>query len=51
MGLLTLLYGLRVFPLGRQGWNFISAALLIGAILLCCLPEFLWGNYKASHRC
>ncbi len=28
----------------------ISAALLVGAILLCCLPECLWGKYKASHH-
>jgi hypothetical protein len=50
MALLSLLYGVGVLPLGRQGWNIVSAALLVGAILLCCLPEFLWGNYKASHR-
>ena len=46
MGVLTFLYGVGALPLGRQGWNIIGAALLVGAILLCCLPEFLWGKYK-----
>ena len=50
MGLLTILYGVGVLPLGRQGWNIIGATLLVGGVLLCCLPEFLWGKYKASQR-
>ena len=50
MGLITLLYGVGLLPLGRQGWNIIGATLLVGGVLLCCLPEFLWGRYKTSQR-
>jgi hypothetical protein len=50
MALLTLLYGVGIVPLGRHGWNLISLTVLVGAVLLCCLPEFLWGRYKPSNR-
>jgi hypothetical protein len=46
MALITLLYGLSVLPLGSRGWNIISLAVLIGAIVLCCLPEMIWGKYR-----
>jgi hypothetical protein len=50
IALVTLLYGLGILPLGRQGWNLIALTVLVGAVLLCCLPEFLWGRYKPSRR-
>jgi hypothetical protein len=50
MALITLLYGVGLLPLGLQGWNIIGATLLVGGVLLCCLPEFLWGKYKTSER-
>ena len=46
MAVVTLLYGLGIMPLGRGGWNLISMAILIGAIVLCCLPELLFGRYR-----
>ena len=45
MSLVTLLYGLGVVSLGRNGWNLIGLIILVGAIGLCCLPEMLWGKY------
>jgi hypothetical protein len=44
----TLLYGLGVIPLGANGWNEIGLTILIGAIVLCCLPELLFGKYRRS---
>jgi hypothetical protein len=45
MAVVALLYGLSVIPLGKDGWNFIGGAVLIGALVLCCLPEALLGRY------
>jgi len=43
----TLLYGLGMIPLGANGWNVIGMTILIGAIVLGCLPELLFGKYRA----
>ena len=50
MALVTLLHGIGVVPLGRNGWNFISLATLVGACILCCLPEMIWGKYRPVDR-
>jgi hypothetical protein len=42
----TLLYGVGVIPPGANGWNLIAMATLIGAIVLSCLPELLFGKYR-----
>jgi hypothetical protein len=49
MGLLTLLYGLGVVPLGRNGWNLIGVTILVGSIALCCLLEMFLGKYRKGH--
>jgi hypothetical protein len=49
MALVTLLYGLGVLSLGRNGWNLIGMTTLIGAIALCCLPEMFFGKYLTDH--
>lgn len=41
----TLLYGLGLVPLGARGWSWISLAVLVGAVVLCCVPEALFGRY------
>lgn len=46
MGLTTLLYGLGVLPLGQSGWNLIGLTILVGAIVLSCLPEMVFGKYR-----
>jgi hypothetical protein len=46
MALVTLFYGLGVLPLGRNGWNFIGLATLVGGVVLCCLPEAFLGRYR-----
>ena len=49
MGLVTLLYGVGVLPLGQHGWSAISVALLAGGIVFGCLPELFLGKYRASR--
>lgn len=49
MATLTLLYGLGVAPLGKHGWNLIPATVLVGALVLCCLPEVLFGRYRRTR--
>jgi len=46
--LATLLYGTGVIPLGANGWNLIGMAVLIGAIVLSCVPEVLFGKYRGN---
>lgn len=46
MAVVVLLYGLGVIPLGKNGWNFIGGAVLVGALVLCCVPEALLGKYR-----
>lgn len=46
MGIVALLYGLGAVPLGKHGWNLIGLTVLIGAILLYCLPEAFLGRYR-----
>lgn len=46
MALLTLLFGLGVIPLGTRGWDLIGMTTLIGAAVLCCLPELFLGKYR-----
>src|SRR5690348_755369 len=45
----SLLYGLGVLPLGPHGWQWLCDAFLIGAVALCCIPEWLLGRYVARH--
>ncbi len=49
MAVVTLLYGLGVTPLGRNGWNLIGLTILFGAICLCCLPELFFGKYVKNR--
>ncbi len=46
MAIVTLLYGLDILPLGKNGWNLISLTILFGTIVFCCLPELIWGKYR-----
>ena len=48
MALASLLYGVRVLRLGPRGWNIIGLVVLVGAIVLCCLPEMIWGKYRKT---
>jgi hypothetical protein len=49
MALVTLLYGLGGTPQVRDGWNLIGLTILVGASILCCLPEMLWGKYRGGR--
>lgn len=44
--LATALYGTGVLPLGSDGWDLIGQVVLIGALVLGCLPELLFGKYR-----
>jgi hypothetical protein len=48
MALVTLLFGLGILPLGAHGWGSIGLVVLVGGIVLCCLPEMLWGKYRKT---
>jgi hypothetical protein len=50
MAIVSLLYGLGVLPLGRNGWNAIGLTVLVGAITLSCLPEMFLGKYRRHRR-
>lgn len=41
----SLLHGLDILPLGPLGWRWIGITMLVGGILLTCLPEWKWGRY------
>jgi hypothetical protein len=46
MALGAFLYGAGVIHLGANGWNLIGMTVLIGAIVLSCVPELLFGKYR-----
>ncbi len=50
MAIIALSYGFGVIPLGTNGWNFIGGAVLIGALILCCLPEAFLGRYRRASE-
>lgn len=50
MALLSLLYGLRVAPLGPHGWSTIGLSVLAGGLLLYFVPEALAGRYRQLKR-
>lgn len=49
MAAVSLLHGLRIVPLGPHGWSRIGIVLLVGATLLCLVPEWLWGRYRPGR--
>jgi hypothetical protein len=48
LAIVALLYGIGVIPLGTNGWNLIGGVVLIGALVLCCLPEAFLGRYRRA---
>lgn len=40
------LYGVGVLDLGSNGWQHIGNLTVIGGLLLCCIPELIWGRYR-----
>jgi len=49
MALVALSSGLGILHLGRNGWNLLSLIILIGAIVLWCLPEMFLGKYRQRN--
>jgi hypothetical protein len=50
LAIVAVLYGLGVMPLGASGWSVISLALLVGGVVLCCVPEALLGRYRQRRQ-
>ena len=50
MALLSLLYGLGILDLGKRGWSGLSLTLLIGTVMLVCVPEWLLGKYLGRTK-
>lgn len=46
MALVSLSYGFGWLPLGSSGWNWIGGMTLVGAVILGCVPELLYGKYR-----
>ena len=45
LALLSLLYGIGALDLGGRGWSWLSLLLLVGGVVLTCVPEWLFGKY------
>ncbi len=45
----SLSYGLRLLPLGPDGWEYLGGILLVGGGLLSFMPEWLWGRYRQAQ--
>lgn len=49
MAIVTVLYGLGVVTLGRNGWSLLGLTILVGCIASYYLPELFWGKYRKRH--
>ena len=49
MAAVTLLYGSGVLQLGTRGWSAISLVVVIGAAVLCWVPEKIVGQYRSPR--
>jgi len=45
LALVSLLYGIGALDLGSHGWSWLSLVLLVGGVVLTCVPEWLFGKY------
>lgn len=50
MAVVTLLYGVGFVSVGRNGWAVIALTVLVGAAILSCLPEMVFGKYRKGER-
>lgn len=47
--LASLLYGLSILPLGRNGWNWVVGVVVAGNLLACFGLESLFGKYAGRR--
>jgi len=40
------LYGAEALDLGPNGWQHLGNIAAVGGLLLCCIPELIWGRYR-----
>jgi hypothetical protein len=45
----SLLFGLGLVALGKNGWNLIGISTVIGSIVLCCVSELFLGKYRNAR--
>jgi hypothetical protein len=48
LAVVAALYSVGVVDLGSSGWQHIGNTALIGGLILCFLPEMIFGRYR--HR-
>jgi hypothetical protein len=41
-------YGIGLLPFGPSAWKWIGDITIIGAIVLCCIPELVLGRYRRN---
>ena len=41
----SLLHGLRIVSLGRNGWGWLGLVAIAGTVVFLTVPERLWGRY------
>lgn len=46
LAVITLLHGLRIVPLGDDGWSYLAVSTGAGSALLYYVPERIWGRYR-----
>lgn len=42
-------YGIGILPFGPSGWQWIGNITIIGAVILCSIPEFILGRYRRKR--
>jgi hypothetical protein len=42
-------YGIGLLPFGSSGWKWIGNITIIGAVVLCSIPEFVLGRYRQKR--
>jgi hypothetical protein len=45
MAVVTLLVGFGALSLGANTWKLLGNTILVGAVVLCCGSELIWGRY------
>ena len=50
LGVLSLLHGLGILPLGAQGWHWLGSLTAVGGVSLTSGPEWIWGRYVGSNK-
>jgi hypothetical protein len=50
MAAAVLVAGSGLVPFGPVQWSALGGAIGLGAVILCCVPELIWGRYPPGSR-